>query len=187
MNDNFKISVVMAVYKNDNHLFFKQAVNSLLNQTYMPSEIIIVVDGTVNKKINNVINQLSLNNLIKIIKLPINKGLANALNIGISSSKYDLIARMDADDICFVDRFEKQVKFLTNENLDLVGGQIIEFGNNFNDIISERKVPITHQEIIRFMKFRSPFNHPTILFKKKVFDSSTNPNLATTEISVMSL
>lgn len=171
MNDNFKISVVMAVYKNDNHLFFKQAVNSLLNQTYMPSEIIIVVDGTVNKKINNVINQLSLNNLIKIIKLPINKGLANALNIGISSSKYDLIARMDADDICFVDRFEKQVKFLTNENLDLVGGQIIEFGNNFNDIISERKVPITHQEIIRFMKFRSPFNHPTILFKKKVFDS----------------
>lgn len=171
MNHIDKISVVMAVYKNDNDLFFKEAVKSLLNQTCLPSEIIIVVDGYVNTKINDVLHQLASNNLIKIIRLPENKGLASALNVGIKSAKYDLIARMDADDICFLDRFEKQINFLIKENLDFVGGQIIEFGVDISDVISERKVPFKHEEIVKFMKYRAAFSHPTILFRKVVFDS----------------
>jgi glycosyltransferase involved in cell wall biosynthesis len=166
-----KISVVMAVYKNDNDLFFKEAVKSLLQQTYLPSEIIIVVDGYVNTNIDDVLHQLASNNLIKIIKLPENKGLANALNVGIKSAKYDLIARMDADDICFPDRFEKQIEYIIKENLDIVGGQIIEFGIDIQDVISERKVPLNHADIIDFMKLRSPLSHPSIIFRKELFNS----------------
>jgi len=166
-----KISVVMSVYKNDKVSFFKEAVESLLQQTYLPSEIIIVVDGYVNTKIDDILHQLASNNLIKIIRLPENKGLANALNVGVKSAKYDLIARMDADDICFPDRFEKQINFLIKENLHFVGGQMIEFGKDISDIISERKVPFKHEDIIKFMKYRAPFSHPTILFKKEVFDN----------------
>jgi len=166
-----KISVVMAVYKNDNDLFFKEAVNSLLLQTYLPSEIIIVVDGDVNANIDDVLNQLVSNNLVKIIRLTENKGLANALNEGIKSAKHDLIARMDADDICFPDRFEKQIEYIIKENLDIVGGQIIEFGIDIEDVISERKVPLNHVDIIDFMKLRSPLSHPSIIFRKELFNS----------------
>ncbi|MDP3946425.1 MAG: glycosyltransferase [Lutibacter sp.] len=165
------ISVVMAVYKNDTALFFSDAIISLLNQTYLPSEIVIVIDGFVNQEIEDVLQKYCNNDLFKIIRLPKNKGLANALNVGIISAKHGLIARMDADDICFPDRFEKQVNYLRKENLDFVGGQMIEFGKDISDIISERKVPYKHEDIIKFMKYRAPFSHPTILFKKSVFDS----------------
>jgi glycosyltransferase involved in cell wall biosynthesis len=164
-----EISVVMAVYKNDNKTFFKEAVESLLLQTYLPSEIIIVVDGFVNKEIDTLLVEFSSNTLIKIVRLAKNNGLANALNVGIQEAKYPLIARMDSDDICFKDRFEKQIKYIVKGNLDMVGGQIIEFGKDIEDIVSERKVPIRHQEMVRFMKLRSPFSHPTIIFKKTVF------------------
>jgi len=166
-----KISVIISVYKNDRVSFFKEAIDSLLEQTYLPSEIIIVVDGYVNKGIDDLLDDLSKNSLIKIVRLLQNRGLANALNIGIQKAQYPLIARMDSDDICFKDRFEKQVGYIVKENLDIVGGQIIEFGIDIQDIISERKVPIMHDEIVRFMKLRSPFSHPTIMFRKEVFTS----------------
>ena len=171
MNNLNKISVVMAVYKNDTALFFYESIISLLSQTYLPNEIVIVIDGFVNNEIEDVLLRYYNDNLFKIIRLSENKGLANALNVGIKAAKYSLIARMDADDICFPDRFEKQINFLIKENLDLVGGQIIEFGEDISDVVSERKVPFKHEDIIKFMKYRSPFSHPTILFKKKVFDN----------------
>jgi glycosyltransferase involved in cell wall biosynthesis len=165
-----KFSVVMAVYINDIGDEFRTSINSLLCQTYLPSEIVIVVDGIVKQDILNVLDDCKKNPLFNIIKLSENKGLANALNVGIKEAKYSLIARMDADDICFPDRFEKQINFLVKEKLDFVGGQIIEFGKDVSDVISERKVPFKHEDIIKFMKYRAPFNHPTIVFKKKVFE-----------------
>jgi glycosyltransferase involved in cell wall biosynthesis len=165
-----KISVVMSVYKKDNPDHFSSAVMSLLNQTYVPEEIIIVVDGDVSNEVNCQLNYYSKNSIVKIVRLNENKGLANALNVGIKNAQYPLIARMDSDDICFNDRFEKQIKALNEFDLDIVGGQIIEFGKDLNDIISRRIVPCEHSAIIKLLKFRSPFSHPTILFKKEVFD-----------------
>lgn len=166
-----KVSVVMAVYKNDDSLFFDEAIKSLLNQTYIPNEIIIVIDGFVSNGINDIISKYYKNELFSFIRLSKNKGLANALNLGVESAKYDLIARMDADDICFPERLEKQIDYMFEENLDIVGGQIIEFGKNVQDVISERKVPLNHDDMIKFLKLRSPFSHPTVLFKKNVFYS----------------
>lgn len=168
---NLQVSVIIAVYKNDDSLFFDEAIKSLLNQTYLPNEIIVVIDGFVSTEINDVLSKYFKNELFSFIRLSENKGLANALNLGIESAKYDLIARMDADDICFPERLEKQIDYMFKENLDIVGGQIIEFGKNIQDVISERKVPLNHNDIIKFLKLRSPFSHPTVLFKKDVFTS----------------
>lgn len=168
---NIQVSVVMAVYKNDDFFFFDEAIKSLLIQTHLPDEIIIVIDGFVNDKIDAVVQKYYNHHIFKFIRLSENNGLANALNVGISNAKYDLIARMDADDICFPERFERQINHMFKENLDIVGGQIIEFGENLGDIISERKVPLCHDDMIKFLMLRSPFSHPTILFKKDVFYS----------------
>jgi glycosyltransferase involved in cell wall biosynthesis len=165
-----KISVVMSVYKNDNVTFFSDAIQSVLKQSFIPSEIIIVVDGWVNKDIDALLDKYSSDPLFLIIRLKENRGLANALNIGVSAAKYDLIARMDSDDICFKSRFEKQVKALNEYDLDIVGGQIIEFGKDISDVISRRIVPCEHSEMVKLLKFRSPFSHPTIIFKRNVFD-----------------
>lgn len=168
---NTEISVVMSVYKNDKSIFFNQAVESILNQSHLPSEIIIVIDGEIDINLERSVTLFSQNPIIRFIRLSKNLGLANALNIGIQSAKYSLIARMDSDDISFTDRFEKQIKIMNEHNLDVIGGQIIEFGKNIEDIISKRILPNTHADLMNIMKFKSPFNHPTIIFKKKVFNS----------------
>ena len=131
-----KISVVMSVYKNDHAPFIKDAIESLLAQTYPPDEIVIVIDGFINDSAEAVINQYCNSSQFKIIRLLENNGLANALNIGITNAKNPFIARMDSDDICFPNRLEKQIQYLKKNNLDIVGGQIIEFGTSICEIIS---------------------------------------------------
>ena len=86
---------------------------------------------------------------------------------GVPECSYELIARMDTDDIAVSDRFELQLKeFTDNPDLDLCGGHIIEFEINPNEPIAERKVPLTQQEIIEYQKKRSAFNHMTVMFRK---------------------
>lgn len=167
-----KFSVLMSVYKKDNSIFFKQSLESIMNQTLMPNEIILVKDGSLTEELENVITEYQNNypTLFEIVSLPTNKGLSNALNEGMRVAKYSIIARMDSDDICIPDRFEIQINYLIDNQLDIVGGQIVEFSKNVEDIVSVREVPLQHKDIILFMKFRSPFSHPTIVFRRKVFN-----------------
>jgi glycosyltransferase involved in cell wall biosynthesis len=171
MNQEF--SVLMSVYFKDNADYLKDSIDSILNQTLMPNEIIIVKDGILNLELDNLLENYYNNFpiLFKIVSLPTNSGLANALNKGISICSNELIARMDADDICFPDRFEKQINFFSINDVDILGGQILEFGKNKRDIISQRRVPVSYDEIVKFMKYRSPFSHPTILIKKTVYEA----------------
>ncbi len=164
-------SIVMSVYKNDKLLFLKDSISSVLNQTVKPSELLIVLDGKVPTDILMFLNNIQQQEeIIKLIQLECNAGLANALNVGVRKSKFDIIARMDADDICLEDRFEKQISFMLDNDYDVIGGQIIGFGEDLNDLIPRRKVPSVHSEIIENMKYRASFNHPTVLFKKTAFE-----------------
>lgn len=165
-------SVLMSVYKKDNSIFFKQSLESIMSQTLMPNEIILVKDGMLTEELENVIKKYQNNypNLFKIVSLTSNKGLANALNEGMRIAKYSIIARMDSDDICIPNRFEIQINYLVENELDIVGGQIIEFSKGIEDVVSIRKVPTSHDKMVKFMKFRSPFSHPTIVIKKQVYD-----------------
>lgn len=163
-----RISVVMAVYINDNISFFKQAVDSLLNQTYPPSEIIIIADGPVSKEIDDLLVELEKNELFVIEYFSENQGLAIALNTGIRKAKFNLIARMDADDLCKENRFEAQVNYLRNNpDISVLGSWIDEFYGDQSNIISQRKVPKEHPAIMKSLKGRCPFNHPTVMFRKK--------------------
>ena len=165
-------SVLMAVYYKESPEFLKQSLASVINQTLLPEEIVLVKDGQLTNELDDVINSFEMKypNIFTVITLSLNTGLANALNEGMKKARNSIIARMDSDDICMSERFEIQINYLVNNNLDIVGGQIIEFSKNIEDIVSVRKVPVSHAEIVEFMKFRSPFSHPTIVFKKKSFE-----------------
>jgi glycosyltransferase involved in cell wall biosynthesis len=104
---------------------------------------------------------------VNVIRIEQPLGLWNAINVGIKNSKNELIARMDSDDISVSNRAALQLAaFDDDAALSIVGGQIAEFENSPDNVIAYRKVPTNHDDIVRFSKRRSPFNHPTVMYKK---------------------
>lgn len=167
-------SVLMTVYDRDNPLYFKKALESMLNQTKMPNEIIIVKDGPVNSNIQSVIEEIKREylSLIKEVQLEKNIGLGLALNEGIKYCKNELIARMDSDDISLSKRCEKQIiEFEKDPELDIVGCSVIEFVDEINNKVGERKVPLENDSIYKYCKKRDPFNHPTVMYKKSKLEA----------------
>lgn len=164
-------SVCTSVYKNDNPDYVRVALDSmLLDQSIKPDEIVLVQDGPVPEGLSLVLAEYENKyaRQMHIIKLEKNGGLGNALKMGVDKAKYDIIARMDSDDICMPDRFEKQLAYLeTHPECDIVGGQMTEFIGEPNNIIGRREVPLTNKEIYDFMKKRCALNHVTVMFRKE--------------------
>lgn len=172
-----KYSVLMSVYKNDNPEWLKIAIDCMLNQTTKPSDFVIVEDGPLPKKLDNTVNNYKTKHpkLFNIIKLEKNLGLGPALKIGVENCKNEFIARMDADDLCFPDRIEKQFAiFDKNKNLGLVGSNVEEFEGDIKNIISHVILPETHAEIEKFSKSRCPFRHPSLLYRKSAILKAGN-------------
>lgn len=164
-----KFSVLMSLYIKERAEYFDECMKSMLSQTVLPSEIVIVFDGPISDELNEVVNKYDEANpgLLKLIKNAKNKGLGLALADGVPACSYELIARMDTDDIARNDRFEKQLKlFIRDPDLDICGSHIIEFEGSINNELSRRNVPINHDDIAEYQKQRSAFNHMTVMYKK---------------------
>lgn len=163
-------SVAISVYKNDSPVHFDRALESIYTlQTVKPSEIVLVVDGPVATVIDQVIEKYTeiCGNLLKVIRLEENGGLGNALRIAVENSKYELIARMDSDDISVPTRFEQQLKVLDEQpDVDIVGGDITEFIGDESNIVALRKVPCSDAEIKAYMKIRCAMNHVSVMYRK---------------------
>lgn len=164
-----KFTVLMSVYYNEKKENLILAIDSILKQTLVPNQIVIVEDGKLPDDLYNCLEDYSKENkIIDLIKLSENQGLGNALNEGLKHCKNEYVARMDADDISVKDRFEKQISYLENhQDIDVLGGQIMEFDDKTNKDISARTVPSELSDLKQFIKTRNPFNHMTVVFKKK--------------------
>ena len=164
MNQCF--SVLISVYKNDKPEDFKKALTSIsINQTLQPTEIVLVVDGLITPELNKVI--LDFNNL-NVYRLDKNFGLGYALNFGLSKTNYELIARMDSDDIAHPKRFEKQLPIIQKGEVAILGSNIEEFNNEIGDLKQYREMPSDYDLINKFKLSRNPFNHMTVMFKKTI-------------------
>lgn len=109
--------------------------------------------------------------LFKIIHLPTNQGLGNALRVAVKNCSYELVARMDSDDISIPTRFEKQLDaFVLHPKVDIIGGQITEFSSDPTQVIGIRQVPLTDTEIKTYLTKRCPLNHVSVMFKKKAVE-----------------
>ncbi len=164
-------SVAMCVYGKDNAEHFKLAVDSVLNQSAKPDEIVIVVDGPIPKKLQEVVSIYEQNPIFKIVRLKENQGHGIARRTSLSHCSYDIVALMDADDICVPQRFEKQLEFLkNNSDVDIVGGNIAEFINTVDNVVGYRNIPCEDKDIKLYMKKRCPMNQMTVMFRKKSID-----------------
>ena len=174
MSNLEKVGVLLPLYKNDNPLFFKEAVGSILGQSYLNIKIFIGVDGPVGEELDGILSSYELNEKIKIVRFKENRGLAAVLNDLIKECKSigcEFYARMDADDFCLPDRFDKQIQYLNNNSsVDVVGGAIEEIDFNSNKKGKKIVYPLTNEECRKFFRYRDPLAHPTVMFRASYFE-----------------
>ncbi|WP_304708934.1 glycosyltransferase [uncultured Rikenella sp.] len=161
-------SILISVYHREQPEFLETALSSVFDQTVLPDEVVLVKDGPLTPGLDAVISRYAaLHPELHVITLPENVGLGAALNEGLKHCSYDLVARMDSDDICVNDRFERQLNiFSQHPECDIVGGWIDEFSNDPHCPEAVRQLPETHEEIGRFFRIRSPVNHVTVMFRR---------------------
>ena len=170
-----KFSVLMSIYIKEKPEYFNRCMESIWDeQTIKPNEIVLVEDGLLTEDLYIVIDEWKnkLSDVLKIVLLEHNLGLGDALNEGIKHCHHQLIARMDTDDIALFDRFEKQLKVFENSNIDVCSSWVSEFDSDENEIISYRKVPEKHDEIISYSKMRNGINHPAVMYKKSAVEKA---------------
>lgn len=166
MND-LKFSVSMCVYGKDDPEWFKTAVDSVIDQTRKPDEIVLVVDGPVPDVLGSVIDEYEKLDFFKVIRFEVNQGHGNARRAGLENCSNDLVAIMDADDISAADRFEKQLEaFEKDGELAIVGGNITEFIGEPENVIGQRTVYGSDADIKNDLKVRCPMNLVSVMFRK---------------------
>lgn len=164
-----KYSVLMSVYFKENADYLKKSIESMINQTVVPDEILIVEDGPLTKELYAVIDEFIKNYpyLFTIITNKNNIGLGLSLRRGLEACRNEFIARMDTDDISLNNRCKLQIEYLCNNpNCDIVGGQISEFIDKEDNIVSHRLVPTDDNSLKKFLKKRCPFNHMSVMYRK---------------------
>lgn len=162
-----QFTILQSVYKNDKPEFLDQCFESIKSNSLQPVKIVLVKDGSISTELDSIINKWSELLPIQVVGYEENHGLAYALNYGLQFVETELVARMDSDDICYSDRFEKQISYLmSNPNISLLSGYIDEFNFDSNVIASTRTVPLENAEIANSLKKRNAFNHMAVIFKK---------------------
>lgn len=158
------ISVVMGVSRFDG--FVSLAIDSVLSQTFSDFELIIVANGASCDEIEIRLNELyAEERRVRVIKSKIPQ-LANALNIGLDAARYDYVARMDADDICWPVRLEKQFAYMQANNLDLVGCDL-RLIDPHGAILGFRHYP-KGADIDNLLRYKNCFAHNTIIYRKEL-------------------
>lgn len=164
-----KYTVLMSVYFKELPNRLEESINSMLEQSISPDEILLLEDGPLTKELYETIEKYKNNKIIKVVSFEKNRGLGPVLADGVVLARNKLVARMDTDDISEKDRCEKQLKiFEKNPELAIVGGGVREFLNDdITDVVSKRNMPETYEEIYKYAHTRSPFAHPTVMFNKE--------------------
>lgn len=162
-------SVLMSVYQKEKPQNLSESLESILLQTVPPDELILVCDGKLTDELNVIIKafESEYQKIFRSVRLLENVGTGMAANEGIKECQNELIAKMDSDDVCVPDRFQRQLMmFLKNPKLDMVGGYIEEFDDTTKEPIAIKKTPISHEEILKYARRRSPFNNQTLIYRK---------------------
>jgi len=170
MNKNY--SVLMSVYDAENPVNLRQSIDSIKAQDLQPAEIVLVIDGPISAALTEVINSYPE---IKRVQLPENIGLGGALNEGLKHVSYDIVARMDSDDIAFPSRMSKQFNKMS-EGYDLISAPVQEFCGSTSYVTGTRDLPYTQEEIIAYSHKRNPFNHPCVMFRKSAVEAAGGYN-----------
>ena len=163
-----KLSVLMSVYAKESATFLRDCLHSLATQTHPAEELVLVEDGPIGDELRHVIEHFRDRLNIRSVLLPSNAGLGEALRQGLEACRGEFVARMDTDDICAPERFERQLQFLEEHpEVDVVGTAIAEFDTDWMAPHSVRRLPARGEELLRIARMRTPLNHQTVIFRRE--------------------
>jgi glycosyltransferase involved in cell wall biosynthesis len=161
-------SLLLPVHRSDRADFVRLAFHSAVQeQTLPPDHVVLVRDGPVAAPLARTIDELRGESPVPVTFVPLetNRGLGPALDAGLAASPYDVVARMDSDDIAMPNRFEVQLP-LIEAGADIVGAGLLEFGRDPDDIVGCRTPPSDPDDIVRYARLHDPFNHPTVIYRR---------------------
>ncbi|WP_368272320.1 glycosyltransferase [Enterocloster lavalensis] len=169
---NRRYSVLMSVYYKECPAYLQAAIESMLNQTEAPDEIVLVCDGPLTDEQNLVIGEYL--DCLKVLRLECNKGLGTALAEGIKFCRNEWIARMDSDDISANNRCSLQMDYFEKHpEIDVLSGTIAEFEGEacteeevLGKVTSYKFLPESNGELKEYIYCRNPINHPCVMFRK---------------------
>jgi hypothetical protein len=163
-----QLSLLLPVWAGDRPDFLTDAFRSTVDaQTRRPDQVVVVRDGPVPTPLAERIAELAASSPVPVdvVELERNSGLGPALDAGLAACKHDVVARMDADDISLPHRFAVQLPIIES-GVDVVGSGLLEFGEHPDDVVGSRSVPTDPAEIRRRARFATPFNHPTVVYRR---------------------
>lgn len=161
-------SLLLSTYGGDDAGFLHEAfVSTVHDQTRRPDEVVLVQDGPVPLRLAETIEELVTTSPVPVrhVVMADNVGLGPALDRGLEACAHEIVARMDADDVSRPDRFEKQLP-LVEAGADIVGSGLLEFGASVDEVVGRRTPPTDPDTIRRVIRFRDPFNHPTVVYRR---------------------
>ncbi|WP_182911198.1 glycosyltransferase [Pseudoalteromonas gelatinilytica] len=159
------VSILASIYKGEQPHYFEKCLESLVNQEYKASEVVLVEDGPLPKELLTIIESFRSRLNIITVKVLENKGLGNALNVGLEKCSQPLVARMDTDDIACESRLKVQVAFMAdNPHISLCGSYSIEIDAE-GKVGRLRTMPVHHDQIVSNL-WTNPFIHPSVMFRK---------------------
>lgn len=165
-------AVLMSCYAKDRPEWLSLALESMAGQTLRPTEVVLVFDGPLTEGLVAAVDAFDAAHPGLLVRVPLerNVGLGPALNAGLARCSCDVVARMDADDFSRPVRLERQLAKLA-EGYDMVGCNATEFSEDVDSPNSERVMPETHDEIVRFAKRRAPFVHPAFVVRRSSLEA----------------
>lgn len=162
-------SVLMSVYDRELPENLNESLESMLMQSYPPSDFVLVCDGKLTCELNIIVKsfQDEFKHIFHIVQIDENVGVGKAYNEGIKACKCDYIVKMDSDDISLPNRCLKQMTlFAVKPKLDIIGTYVEEFDTDTDEVVSVKKVPVMHKDIASYSKRRNPFNRQSVAFRK---------------------
>ena len=167
-------SLLISTYAGDDPGYLREAFLSTVHkQTRPPAEVVLVQDGPVPPELSEVIGELAEGSPVPVrhVVMDANVGLGPALDRGLEACRHEIVARMDADDVSLPERFERQLPVI-EAGADIVGSGLLEFGESADDVVGRRTPPTDPDEIRRVVRFRDPFNHPTVVYRRSAVQAA---------------
>lgn len=168
-----KVSIILPVYNSQEYI--KEAIESISSQSFKDWELIIIDDAS-SDQTPNILKKYKDKRIIGL-KNDRNMGVAISLNRGLKQATGEYIARIDADDICFPNRFELQVEFLDNNPATVIVGSNAEIINSSGDVLFITDLPTTDIGIRNMLFVRNPLIHPSVMFRRKILGKVGNYNI----------
>ena len=163
----FRIDLVIPVF--GDAPFLKETINSCASSQDTPFNLIWALDRP-SEGVCQIVEEFSSKNKFSKIVFSGNPGIVAALNLGIESGMSEYIARLDSDDLMEPNRLEMQRQYLDSERSVGVVGSQMTLINEKNEILGNTKYPCDHSRIMKLLKFQNCMGHPSVMFRRRVFE-----------------